>query len=69
MADVIEFTDPKTHPTFVREQHQITTILASIRVRNGKPERQAIQEAEAILAPLPPRGQVAGRAPRVRRAG
>jgi hypothetical protein len=69
VAKVIEFTDPRTHPTFVREQRQITTILAGILVRNGRPERQAIQEAEAILAPLPPRGHAGGRKPRVRRAG
>lgn len=53
MAATIVFTDPTTHPTFVREQRQITAILVRLIMGRGRSERQAIQEAEAMLRPLP----------------
>jgi hypothetical protein len=57
MAATIVFTDPTTHPKFVREQRQITAILVRLIMRRGRSERQAIQEAEALLVPLPrPKG-------------
>jgi hypothetical protein len=53
MAPTLEFTDPSTHPRFIREQREITALLVQILIARGRSERQAIREAEAILAPMP----------------
>jgi hypothetical protein len=55
-------TDPTTHPTFRREQRRITAILVTILVRGGRSESEAIKEAEAMLAPLPPERETSRRA-------
>lgn len=49
MAETFQFTDPSTHPRFVREQRQITAILAHILVESGRSEPEALREAEALL--------------------
>jgi hypothetical protein len=53
MPAVIEYTDPTTHPSFMREQREITAILVRSMVSRGRPEHEALREAEAILAPIP----------------
>jgi hypothetical protein len=49
----IQYTDPSTHPSVVREQRQVTAILVRSLVSKGRPEREALREAEAILTPMP----------------
>ncbi len=55
MPAVIQYTDPSTHPSFIREQRQLTAILVRSLVSRGRPEHEALREAEAILAPIPPK--------------
>jgi hypothetical protein len=53
MPAVIQYTDPSKHPSVMREQRLITAILVRSLVSKGRPEHEALQEAEAILAPIP----------------
>jgi hypothetical protein len=64
----IERTDPTTHPRFQREQRQITAMLVTILARRGRSETEAVREAEALLAPLPPGRQPSTRGTCARRA-
>ncbi len=69
MAGIIQFTEPTSHPAFVREQKQITALMTRILVRGGWTESQATREAEAMLAPRPPAAHRPERPPMLRRAG
>ncbi len=51
MAPTIQYTDPYTHPRFIREQRKITAILASILIASGRSEPEALREAETVLKP------------------
>lgn len=55
MAAIIQHTDPRAHPRFMREQRRITAILTRSLVSQGWAEHQARQKAEAILSPIPPK--------------
>jgi hypothetical protein len=54
-AVVIQHTDPSSHPSFIREQRQLTAILVRSLVSRGRPEHEARLEAAAILSPIPAR--------------
>lgn len=49
MGTSIVYTDPSEHPSFVRERSHIKNLLARMLVRNGRTERDAVREAEALL--------------------
>ena len=41
----IQYTDPTTHPSFMREQREITAILVRSLVSRGRPKPEALREA------------------------
>jgi len=49
MTSGIVYTDPTEHPSFVREWRHIKELLARMLIRNGRTEREAVREAEALL--------------------
>jgi hypothetical protein len=55
MPAVIPYSNPTAHPSFIREQREITAILIRSLILRGRPEQDARREAEAILAPMPVR--------------
>ena len=69
MVSLSDIAYPYTHPSVVRENREVSRLLAGILVKRGRSEDQAWREAEALLPHMPPACQRSGRAPFRQKAG
>lgn len=69
MISLADITGPYNHPSVVRENREISRLLAGILVKRGRSAHQARREAEALLPHIPPAYRESGLAVFKEKAG
>ena len=61
MISLADAPSPYSHPSVLRENREVSRLLAGILVRRGRSEDQAWREAQALLPHMPPGRERPGR--------